>query len=76
MMQHRLSTTDPISLHDVNNLEGKPFIVEGNHYNDLTIYFENETNRQIYEDIPVECPANDFSHDVGNNTDEGLDAGG
>lgn len=76
MMQHRISTTDPISLHDVVDLEGKPFVVEGSHYNDLTIYFENEKNREVYEDIPVECPAKDFSHDVGNNVDEGIDAGG
>ena len=71
MMQHRISTTDPISLNDVNKLEGKPFLVEGTRYNDLTIYFDNETNRQICQDIPVECPAKDFSHDIGNNVDEG-----
>lgn len=75
MVQHRLSTTDPISLHDVNNLEGKPYLVEGTRYNDLTIYFENEENRQAYKDIHVEYPAKDFDHDVGNNVDEGIDAG-
>lgn len=75
MMQHRLSTIDPISMHEVNDLEGKPYLVEGTHYNDLTIYFENEKNRQDYEDIAVECPGKDFSHDVGNNIDEGIDAG-
>lgn len=75
MMQHRITTTDPISLHDVHNLSGKPFLVEGDDYNDLTIYFNNETNKKIYQDIPVECPAKNFSHDVGNNTDEGIDAG-
>ena len=33
MMQHRLSTTDPISLHEVIDLEGKPYIVErSNHH--------------------------------------------
>ncbi len=75
MMQHRLCTTDPISLHEVTDLEGKPYLVEGTHYNDLTIYFESEKNRQAYEDIPVECPGKDFSCDVGNNVDEGIDAG-
>ena len=75
MMQHRISTTDPISLNDVKNLDGKPYIVEGSHYNDLTIYFENEKNRQQYEDIHVECPAKDFDHDIGNNVDEGFDEG-
>ena len=75
MMQHRLSTTDPISLHEVIDLEGKPYLVEGTHYNDLTIYFENQQNRQTYKDTPVECPSSDFSHDVGNNIDEGIDMG-
>lgn len=75
MMQHRLSTTDPISMNEVNDLEGKPFLVVGTPHNDLTIYFENEKNRQIYEDIPVECPGNDFSRDIGNNVDEGIDEG-
>ncbi|MDX2507554.1 MAG: hypothetical protein QNL62_24190 [Gammaproteobacteria bacterium] len=75
MYQHRLSTTDPISLNEVNDLEGKPYIVEGTPDNDLTIYFENEINRQLYEDIPVECPGKDFSHDIGNNVDEGIDQG-
>jgi len=75
MMQHRLSTTDPISLNEVNNLEGKPYIVEGTPFNDLTIYFENEKNKHKYEDIPVECPSKDFNHDVGNKVTEGIDMG-
>ncbi len=74
-MQHRLSTTDPISLHDVNDLAGKPYLVEGTPDNDLTIYFENEVNRHEYEDIPVERPSNDYSHDVGDNVTEGIDMG-
>ncbi|MCU7940652.1 MAG: hypothetical protein KZQ64_11615 [gamma proteobacterium symbiont of Bathyaustriella thionipta] len=39
------------------------------------IYFENEENRQKYEDIPVECPAKDFAQDISNNVDEGIDEG-
>lgn len=74
-MEHRLSTKDPISLCEVEELEGKPYVVEGSSQNDLTIYFENEENRKIYEDIPVECPAKDFSRDIGNNVDEGIDEG-
>lgn len=75
MTQHRLSTIDPISMNEVQNLEGKPYLIIGTQYNDLTIYFENEHNRKMYEDIPVECPGNDFSHDIGNNIDEGIDQG-
>lgn len=75
MMQHRYSTTDPISLVDVSSIEGKPFLVEGPPNNDLTIYFDNEANLKQYQDIHVECPAKDFSHDIGNNVDEGYDEG-
>ena len=74
-MMHRIATTDPISLHEVMDLEGKPFIVEGDHYNDLTIYFENNENRQAYLDIPVECPGNDFTYNLDNSIDEGYAEG-
>lgn len=41
----------------------------------LQRYFENEKNRHEYEDIPVERPSNNFSHDVGNKVTEGIDMG-
>ena len=71
-MQHRLKTSDPISIHEINNLEGKSFVIEGALYNDVTIYFVNEQNKQTYKDIPVEGPVKDFSQDVGNSVDEGM----
>lgn len=74
-MQHRLKTSDPISLREINNLEGKSFVIEGALYNDVTMYFVNEQNKQTYQDIPVEGPAKDFSQDVGNSVDEGIDQG-
>ena len=54
-MFHAISTTDPITGRDIPDLAGQPFVVEGTHYNDLTIYFESEKTKQTYLDIPVEC---------------------
>jgi len=48
--QHAISTTDPITGHDLHDLEKHPFIVEGSHYNDVTIYFESEDTKRAYQD--------------------------
>jgi hypothetical protein len=45
---HIRCTTDPISLHDVPDPEQHPCVYEGDGENGLEIYFENETNRDIY----------------------------
>lgn len=50
---HAICTTDPITGRDIENLEQHPFVVEGDHYNDVTIYFESEATRRAYLDIPV-----------------------
>jgi hypothetical protein len=54
---HQISTTDPITGRDIPDLEGRPFVVEGSHYNDVTIYFENEASKRAYLDIPLESVA-------------------
>jgi len=51
---HKISTTDPITGRDISDLEGRPFVVEGGHYNDVTIYFESEQSKQAYLDIPLQ----------------------
>ncbi|NJO16760.1 MAG: hypothetical protein HC877_13745 [Thioploca sp.] len=51
---HQICTTDPITGRDIPDLEGRPFVVEGSHYNDITIYFENEASRRVYLNIPLE----------------------
>lgn len=51
---HAISTTDPMTGRDINDLFGKPYVVEGDHYNDLTIYFETEESKQAYLAIEVE----------------------
>jgi len=41
-------TMDPISWHDVVNLENAPCLYEGDGDNGIEIYFENEADRDIY----------------------------
>ena len=48
-MKHRIETTDPITGHDIEDLYGKPYVVEGaGTPNDRVIYFESEDSRQKY----------------------------
>jgi hypothetical protein len=42
------TTTDPISGHEVTNLETAPCVYEGDGENGIEIYFENEADRQAY----------------------------
>ena len=49
----RISTLDPISMNDVNDVDSAPFVVEGEGPNALKIYFENEANKAEYLDIPL-----------------------
>ncbi len=75
-MQHHhiISTTDPITGRDIVDLAGHPYVVEGDHYNDITIYFESEDTRRAYLDIPVEHPGADLTVNLDNPTDECFDA--
>jgi len=41
-------TMDPISGHEVTNLEAAPCLYEGDGDNGIEIYFENEEDRQAY----------------------------
>ena len=49
----RISTLDPISMHDVHKIDSAPFVIEGTGPNALNVYFENEANKAEYPDIPV-----------------------
>ena len=66
---HMISTTDPITGNDVNDLAGHPYVVEGDHYTDITLYFESEETRDAYLAIPVERPGKDLSINLDNPTD-------
>ena len=61
-----ISTTDPISLHDVNDPEKHPFVIEGEGNTAIKIYFENEENKREYLDIAVEHPGSDFKTNLDN----------
>ena len=50
--EHMITTIDPITGKDIDNLEGRPYIVDGN----MTIYFESEATRQEYLDMPMDHP--------------------
>jgi hypothetical protein len=67
---HIISTTDPINGFNITDLKDRPYVVEGETTNDLTIYFETEASRQAYLDIPVELPERDLSKTLSNPTDD------
>lgn len=61
-----VSTTDPITMHDVKDPESHPFIIEGEGDNALKIYFESEDTKREYLDISVEHPGSDFTTNLNN----------
>lgn len=44
----RITTTDPMTLNDVTDLDKAPFIVDGEGENAIKIHFESEQNRDDY----------------------------
>jgi len=59
-----IETTDPITGHDVKDLEHAPYVLDG----DLKIYFETEQSKQEFLGIEVEHPGEDFEHNLDNPT--------
>ena len=57
-----VTTTDPITGHDVSDLANAPFVVDG----DLKIYFESEESKSEFVGIEVEHPGKDFEHNLDN----------
>jgi YHS domain-containing protein len=47
-----ISTIDPITGEDIEDLSGKPYIVDGN----MVMYFASEETRQAYLDTPKDHP--------------------
>ena len=62
-----LTTIDPITGRDIEDLTGRPYLIDGN----VMMYFESEATRQAYLDTPIDHPF----HLVDNPTDEGYDEG-
>ena len=50
--EQMISSVDPMTGREIEDLEGHPFIVDGN----LVIYFESEKTRQEYMDMPIDHP--------------------
>lgn len=53
----RITTTDPMTLNDVTDLDNAPFIIEGEGKTAIRIYFESEQNRDDY--LALECHGSD-----------------
>ncbi len=66
---HMSSTTGPITGNDIEDPTGHPYVVEGDHYNDITVYFESDESREAYLAIPVQRPGRDLSINLDNPTD-------
>jgi len=62
-----LSSTDPITGREIDDLSGHPYLVDGN----VTMYFETEATRKEFMEMPIDHPF----HLVDNPTDEGYDEG-
>lgn len=50
--EHRISTIDPMTGRDIEDVTSHPSLVDGN----LTIYFETEASRKAYQDMPLDHP--------------------
>ncbi|MCG6870604.1 MAG: hypothetical protein LJE91_18295 [Gammaproteobacteria bacterium] len=73
-MLHRISTCDPITGQEIDDLEGKPYIVESGSSEDLVIYFESDATKREFMNIPVEHPI-DHHVNLDNPTDIMFDEG-
>ena len=62
----RVTTTDPITLKEVPNPAGHPFVIEGAGDSALKIYFENEDTKKAYLEIATEHPGKDFTTNLNN----------
>ena len=62
----RVTTTDPMSLHDVPHPEVHPYVIEGMGESALKIYFENEDNKKAYQELHTEHPGEDFTVNLDN----------
>jgi YHS domain-containing protein len=62
-----LSSTDPITGREIDDLTGHPYLVDGN----VTMYFESEATRQEFIDMPIDHPL----HLADNPTGEGYAEG-
>ena len=62
----RVSTTDPMTLNDVPDPEGHPYVIEGSGEGALKIYFESEETKRAYLEVAIEHPGSDFTYNLNN----------
>ncbi|MCU7846838.1 MAG: hypothetical protein KZQ89_02335 [Candidatus Thiodiazotropha sp. (ex Lucinoma kastoroae)] len=60
------TTTDPITLRDVSDLDDHPCLYEGDGDHGVAIYFESEFTKRIYQNMVLE----DRKIVCGNDTDD------
>ncbi len=66
---HMISSTDPTTGNDIDVPTGYPYVVEGDHYSDITVYFESDESLDAYFAIPVEYIGSDLPINLDNPTD-------
>jgi hypothetical protein len=71
----RIERTDPITGHTLSDVEGHPWVQEGDAEEGVRIYFESEESRRTYEGIPTEHPEQDLGRTLSNDQEEGYDEG-
>lgn len=68
-------TTDPISGNDIENAHDYPSYTDKGNETELTVYFENEQNKQAFLDIPLKPPIGNLNINFDNPTDIFYDMG-
>ena len=51
---YRIETTDPITGKSLKQLVNMPFVIENDNDDSLVIYFESESNRDLYLQNPAD----------------------
>ncbi len=64
-MTYRIETTDPVTGQSLKQLMGMPYVIESSNNDDLVIYFESETNRDIYLLNPEKHPLQHYTSHPG-----------
>jgi hypothetical protein len=63
---YRIETTDPITGKTLTQLVDMPYVIEDDKDDSLVIYFESESNRDLYLQNPAEHKLQHFKQYNGN----------
>lgn len=66
----RNERTDPMTGNTITDVEGHPFVIEGEQDEGIKIYFESEETKKEYLEIQEEHPENEMQKTLDNPTDE------